>query len=1216
MVGKNAYTVINTVMKKVVIYPGRFQPMLAHHAEVYRKLQAQFPDAEVYIGTSDKVELPNSPFSFKEKQMIAQGLGIDPRRVLLAPRPYHQEDYAHYFDAGNTVIIFAVGEKDVERFPFSNVDPKTGLDMTVRGAPRPKYYQKINTYNANPLPMKERGYIMFVPNVMVGNQTASASAFRDALAKAPDRQAAEEVFTKLFGTMNNKVFDLIYNKVTGSKMNEELNKLRKLAGLPPLAESAPVEFESQVDPKNAQFTEPTKASMKFSIANRFPKGADLNNPAVKKEQFLNALLRSPESLLGEFSERLDPTDDASLDIGAKIDDIQSKLMKTGGKLANLSREDKTFVLELAGVAVDRMSLVAGDNSPAYDPEQEPELESVNLDHVRESFGVMEDSSEEVKQVLFHRLRNNPTDMQLISDYGLKEVMDAIEDVASGVGNLDEIGSSDISAWMNSVRRLLKSVYGEKKERKPMQLGPEEHWDSSKVGKKIQYLTRDGEYVDEAINTTRTIYDRDGIMITSHIDETDPEGAFIAVYINGEPVAVGDHDPYSGFWFSKLDGGKGDISFDTPAEIAQYFEQFKEGMGDNIEPVEGGPRAGHYMGEPGSVNESKKAKKVNPYAVGMASAMKSTGDKPPLKKSTIKKGHKIAKAVAKDAKLDEVSDDTLRSYRVKAKKDANDNYNNARDTGMYSKEPDKGKKAFAMMKQSKKRQAGVKKASDRLGVSIYDESLREGEDSAKLTASQRKQLQKITKGQSLNLYAWANKVLDKGTISSAEAKKLANLMSEKSKVNESAQSKESVGSIIKRVLSDKLTWKPGFSKLYGDSRTTKKEKVTDYKMKYIHVDGTDAEHSALATALQAELSAAGYNVIGQVGIYDHLVMFQVRTPHSNGLTEGTMTQGIFDPNPRKAMAALQGMKNVMRDALPASQAADILHRYVFDDELFDLIDALALRKHNADIRSDREVMARIKYLRSEAENDIAGENLQENPALLAVGGALGRVVAGGAARAGAGALGQAVARGATSVAVNKTLGANEPVEESSADLSTPALSILINKSLRDKGVGEFSEDVIETWIEGDGPGSIRDVMRLDKAVEKFIGPKTWNRYTTMGRSLDKLLYELGLGPLEAGGVKLDKSFDVDESLDEDDNNTDLTKLSTSELFNLIGEEPSEVDFYQMFSNPQTPAQKELQRRIEDEYYEVAALNRLHPDDDFEEVLDIFADRFIHDLQQGN
>jgi len=40
-------------------------------------------------------------------------------------------------------------------------------------------------------------------------------------------------------------------------------------------------------------------------------------------------------------------------------------------------------------------------------------------------------------------------------------------------------------------------------------------------------------------------------------------------------------------------------------------------------------------------------KNNPYAIGMAQAEKSTGDTPPLKKSTINKAHKIAKAVGED-----------------------------------------------------------------------------------------------------------------------------------------------------------------------------------------------------------------------------------------------------------------------------------------------------------------------------------------------------------------------------------------------------------------------------------------------------------------------------------------------------------------------------------------------------------------------------------------
>jgi hypothetical protein len=44
---------------------------------------------------------------------------------------------------------------------------------------------------------------------------------------------------------------------------------------------------------------------------------------------------------------------------------------------------------------------------------------------------------------------------------------------------------------------------------------------------------------------------------------------------------------------------------------------------------------------------------NPYAIGMAAAMKATGDKPPLEKSTITKAHDIAKGVEKnEGEMDE------------------------------------------------------------------------------------------------------------------------------------------------------------------------------------------------------------------------------------------------------------------------------------------------------------------------------------------------------------------------------------------------------------------------------------------------------------------------------------------------------------------------------------------------------------------------------------
>ena len=219
-------------MKKIVIYPGRFQPMLPHHAAVYKKLQATFSDADIYVATSDKVDGTKSPFNFKEKAEIMQQLhDIPSDKILLAPQPYLVDSFKQ-FDLENTMVIFAVGEKDTERFPMKNVDEKTGLDMTVRGEPRPKYYQMINTLKQHPaLPMSERGYIYVAPNIDTDGEVASASAFRKAFTSVEDEQSQKAVFEKYFGEFNNNIFNLFKNKILGDKMKEDLDILKKLAGL-------------------------------------------------------------------------------------------------------------------------------------------------------------------------------------------------------------------------------------------------------------------------------------------------------------------------------------------------------------------------------------------------------------------------------------------------------------------------------------------------------------------------------------------------------------------------------------------------------------------------------------------------------------------------------------------------------------------------------------------------------------------------------------------------------------------------------------------------------------------------------------------------------------------------------------------------------------------------------------------------------------------------
>jgi len=59
---------------------------------------------------------------------------------------------------------------------------------------------------------------------------------------------------------------------------------------------------------------------------------------------------------------------------------------------------------------------------------------------------------------------------------------------------------------------------------------------------------------------------------------------------------------------------------------------------------------------------------SPYAIGMSTAMKMKGDKPPLKKSTITKAHEIARAIEKDEEVDETTDIDTGERVLKAERD--------------------------------------------------------------------------------------------------------------------------------------------------------------------------------------------------------------------------------------------------------------------------------------------------------------------------------------------------------------------------------------------------------------------------------------------------------------------------------------------------------------------------------------------------------------------
>jgi len=97
----------------------------------------------------------------------------------------------------------------------------------------------------------------------------------------------------------------------------------------------------------------------------------------------------------------------------------------------------------------------------------------------------------------------------------------------------------------------------------------------------------------------------------------------------------------------------------------------------------------HAGQAKDLEKAMKTEKVdNPYAVGMSQAMKSTGDTPPLKKSTITKAHDIAKSIKKDE---------MKETHMSTAKAQNQRQKDAKGEKEIVKNEDKEWKTFAQMR---------------------------------------------------------------------------------------------------------------------------------------------------------------------------------------------------------------------------------------------------------------------------------------------------------------------------------------------------------------------------------------------------------------------------------------------------------------------------------------------------------------------------------------
>ena len=188
----------------LVIYPGRFQPFHKGHKAVFDHLNSKYDN--VYIATSDKVDPPRSPFSFEEKKKMMELTGMDTTNVVLTKSPYVAMEITQNFDPENTILMFAVSEKDMAE------DPRFAFKPKKDGSP--SYFQ--NAKDGNLQTMDKHGYILTVPTFnfdVLGQPMKSATEVRSSFSSMDDK-TKKQLIKDLFGNYSDEVFGLMSNKIT------------------------------------------------------------------------------------------------------------------------------------------------------------------------------------------------------------------------------------------------------------------------------------------------------------------------------------------------------------------------------------------------------------------------------------------------------------------------------------------------------------------------------------------------------------------------------------------------------------------------------------------------------------------------------------------------------------------------------------------------------------------------------------------------------------------------------------------------------------------------------------------------------------------------------------------------------------------------------------------------------------------------------------------
>lgn len=178
------------IKKTIVVYVGRFQPFHKGHYNTYSNLTKKFGKDNVYIGTSNKIEKPKSPFNFKEKKQIMTTMfGIPSNKIVEVKNPYAPTEVLKNFDENTTAFITVVGEKDSSRLGG-------------------KYFQKWDGHPTEGY--KDRGYVYVSP---AQPNALSGTDVRVGLGNGSEEQKQNYFVDRAYPKFNKQIFKLISDKL-------------------------------------------------------------------------------------------------------------------------------------------------------------------------------------------------------------------------------------------------------------------------------------------------------------------------------------------------------------------------------------------------------------------------------------------------------------------------------------------------------------------------------------------------------------------------------------------------------------------------------------------------------------------------------------------------------------------------------------------------------------------------------------------------------------------------------------------------------------------------------------------------------------------------------------------------------------------------------------------------------------------------------------------